>query len=45
MIVGGHGRDSGGGRGREDKGSHHCSHYGKNNHTTDKCKDKFGKPK
>ena len=55
MIARGH--DGGGGRGcgrghnlgggcrLGDNGPCHCVHCGKNNQTSDKCWDKFGKPK
>lgn len=46
----GHGRCLGRGRGvgsghsfTSDKGLHHCSHYGCNNHVFEKCLLKFGK--
>ena len=39
----GRGRDSGGGHWSGDKDPHHCAQYSKNNHTTDKYWDKFGK--
>ena len=35
----GHGRSTGGRR-----GGRRCDHYGRNNHTSDKCWDKFNRP-
>jgi len=53
MIAGRHGRgggrgrdcghDSRGGRGHEDKSPRHCAHHGRNNYTSHKCWNKFGK--
>ena len=53
-LFEGLGRDKGRGPGRDrnslgehgygDNGSRHCAHYGRNNHISDKCWDKFGKP-
>jgi len=53
MVVGGRGRgggrgcgrghDSRGGHGHENMGPRHCAHCSRNNHTSDKCWDKFGK--
>ncbi|XP_020260332.1 uncharacterized protein LOC109836748 isoform X2 [Asparagus officinalis] len=47
----GRGRDSGGGRGsfggrqgESDKGSRQCGHYGRINHISEKCWEKFGRP-
>lgn len=41
----GRGRDSGGGRSSgRGRGTRSCSHSGRNNHSSDKCWDKFGKP-
>jgi len=39
----GRGRDSGGGRSSGDKGRH-CIHFGRNNHTSNKCWDNYSKP-